>query len=80
MNDEYDRYLIWSNEHRAWWRHASQGYTPHIASAGNYSRAEAISICKGALYGSREVPNELPIRIDDAVAMGMGEFISKAVC
>ena len=70
-------YLIWSNEHRAWWRHASQGYTPHIGQAGIYSREQAMEICRNALMGSREVPHELPVAIKDLDDMGAGEWVMR---
>ena len=38
-----DTYLIWSNEHGAWWRPNAAGYTMRIEEAGRYSREEAIS-------------------------------------
>lgn len=43
--DKNQRWLIWSNEHRAWWRAHSCGYTRRIEDAGLYSYAEAKSIC-----------------------------------
>jgi hypothetical protein len=42
------KYLIWSNEHRAWWRPSHAGYTCLIEGAGRYSRAEAERICQNA--------------------------------
>ena len=33
-------YLIWSNEHRAWWRPNAKGYTVHIKTAGRYTFAK----------------------------------------
>ena len=40
-----DLYLIWSEEHGAWWKPGGIGYTRSIKLAGRYSRdrAEAIS-------------------------------------
>jgi hypothetical protein len=38
------RYVIWSNEHQAWWRPNSHGYTRWIEDAGRYARDEAVSI------------------------------------
>jgi hypothetical protein len=38
-------FLIWSNEHAAWWRPESRGYTDSIASAGLYTDEEATEIC-----------------------------------
>ena len=37
--------LIWSYEHRAWWKASRWGYTPDISLAGRFSPAEAGSIC-----------------------------------
>lgn len=57
-------YLIWSNEHNAWWRPNRNSYTTDISKAGRYSLEMAIEICNGANYGwdtDREIPNELPI-------------------
>ena len=63
-------YLIWSNEHAAWWRPESAGYTIHVAAAGRYPRSEAISICASARNGWRDVgvPSEIPVRLEDAIA------------
>lgn len=38
------RYLIWSNEHNAWWKPNRQGYTPELAGAGEYEEREAVSV------------------------------------
>lgn len=66
-----DAYLIWSNEHRAWWRPNSAGYTIQVADAGRYSLGEALSICRTARDGWRhgEVPPEVPIREEDALTL-----------
>lgn len=42
------QYLIWSNEHAAWWRSGHLGYTEIISKAGRYSREEAEQICADA--------------------------------
>ena len=62
-------YLIWSNEHGAWWRPNSQGYTIHLAAAGRYSRSEALLICSRAHDGWDEgkVPPEVPVLEGDAL-------------
>lgn len=36
-------YLIWSEEHGAWWREASSGYTRSLLEAGRYSQEQAIA-------------------------------------
>jgi hypothetical protein len=61
-------YLIWSNEHRLWWRADSCGYTSDINDAGWYTRDEAISICATARDGWRNgfAPPEMPILASDA--------------
>ncbi len=38
-----DPVLIWSGEHRAYWRRNAQGYTTEISHAGIYSREDAIA-------------------------------------
>jgi hypothetical protein len=63
-------YLIWSNEHRAWWRPDRQGYTKRVADAGRYSEAEALEICANAIPGRQpnaplpEVP--VPLQLVEA--------------
>lgn len=37
-------FLIWSNEHRMWWRAAYRGYTDSIEEAGRYPHAVAVRI------------------------------------
>lgn len=41
-------WIIWSNEHRAFWRPNRCGYTTAIEAAGRYSKAEAEAICRDA--------------------------------
>jgi hypothetical protein len=61
-------YLIWSNEHRAWWGPNNAGYTVDINRAGRYSRDAAIDTCAKARDGftAHDVPTEIPVREDDA--------------
>jgi hypothetical protein len=42
------RYLVWSNEHQAWWRGGHRGYTSSIEEAGRYERSDAEGIVAGA--------------------------------
>lgn len=66
---EPGKWLVWSNEHRAWWRAKSQGYTVHRTAAGLYTRDEAIAICRGAyVRGHGHKPSEIPVRLVDAIA------------
>lgn len=57
-------YLVWSNQHRAWWRPNSCGYTIDVRAAGHYSREEAISISGQSRDGwgkPTDLPDELAI-------------------
>lgn len=47
------QYLIWSNEHRAWWRADHNGYTSFIEEAGRYTEDAASSIVKQATVDGR---------------------------
>lgn len=71
---EPSAYLVWSNEHRAWWRPKSAGYTVFLDTAGRYSREEAVRICRNARGGWRpgEPPPEVPVREVDAVESQRG--------
>lgn len=66
-----DPYLVWSNEHRAWWRPNSAGYTTHVASAGRYTHEKAVAICRDARNGFKHdaPPSEVPVREADVLAM-----------
>jgi hypothetical protein len=46
-------YLIWSNEHRRWWRAGESGYTSFIEEAGRYDKATAEYIVQKATVGGR---------------------------
>ncbi len=67
-----ENFLIWSNEHEAWWRPNSAGYTTFLERAGRYTKDEALRICRSAGHraGSRKrhIPSELPVREADALA------------
>ncbi len=60
-------YLVWSNEHNAWWKPNGRGYTMFAAKAGLYSFGEAKSICWKGRDGWREdgkVPDEVLVPIE----------------
>ncbi len=66
------RYVIWSNEQRAWWAAYRHGYERCLEEAGRYSREEAIQICKAAntcfVGGVNPVlPDEIPVLFEDAL-------------
>jgi hypothetical protein len=55
------RYLIWSNEHRMWWRANGSGYTATIEEAGRYTYQQARDIVRkstvdGRLFEQRTDP------------------------
>lgn len=52
-------YLIWSNEHTAWWKPAHRGYTTVIHEAGRYTSAEADRIVAAANFNPSAPPNEV---------------------
>lgn len=49
------KYVIWSNEHRAWWRANSCGYSVNIMGAGLYEKDEAEKICRCAAERHEEM-------------------------
>ena len=56
------RFLVWSNEHRMWWRGNHRGYTQFIDEAGRYSRDEAGRIvAKATLDGALTVRRTNPV-------------------
>lgn len=61
-------YVVWSNEHSAWWGPNRAGYYTHLSAAGRYTRDEAIGICRNARGGRRfnANPSEVPILLADA--------------
>lgn len=44
-------YLIYSHEHRAWWKPGRRGYTINLFETGIYPGDEAERICADACYG-----------------------------
>jgi hypothetical protein len=53
-------YLIWSNEHLAWWKPAELGYTTLTHNAGRYSKEEADAICARANFDPETI-NEVAV-------------------
>ncbi len=56
-----NRFLIWSNQHRMWWRADERGYTDSIEEAGRYPLDAAETIVRkasvdGALLYDRTDP------------------------
>ena len=60
------RFLVWSNEHRMWWRGNQRGYTEFIDEAGRYPRDEAARIvAKATLDGVLTVRRTNPVTGED---------------
>jgi hypothetical protein len=63
-------YLVWSNEHAAWWGADRCGYTHIIDRAGRYERSEAMKIAgtrDGGWHVGKGNPDEIAIPEADAV-------------
>ena len=41
VSSETAAWLIWSGEHKAWWRPDARGYSEFVGDAGRYTRDEA---------------------------------------
>lgn len=52
-------WLVWSNEHCAWWGPNRSNYYTSIESAGRYSLEEAMRICRFRSQTPNENPTEL---------------------
>ena len=76
-----DQYLIWSNEHRGWWRAGRCGYTPGLMDAGRYTRDQAIEICGDAIPSAIAVGtiSEIPVRASDLTDFLKGRLIPGAI-
>ena len=59
-------YLIWSMEHRAWWKPGGWGYTTVTHKAGRYQPQEAIKLCAEA---NRLATEELMVPAPDREEM-----------
>lgn len=75
---EDNLYLIWSNEHHAWWRPDGSGYTRDPLKAGIFERHDALFTAwncrdgwprEGISRPIQSLPSELPIRINDLPAL-----------
>lgn len=56
------RWLIWSNEHGAFWRPGGAGYTRHVDQAGRFMRNEADFIAERAgAHGPGQASNEVVV-------------------
>lgn len=72
-----DIYLVWSNEHKAWWGPAYHGYVEGLRKAGRYTRSQALAICRDAIPTAMHVGiiSEIPVRLVDVV-----DFLRGQIC
>ena len=77
MPETSDDYLIWSNEHRKWWKAGARGYTTGLLGAGRYSREAALQICRDAIPSSSHVGAvaEIPVRLADVAEFTRGAMV-----
>jgi len=71
---DFTPWLVWSNEHGAWWRPGARGYTRLIADAGRYPRRVADRICNEANFGP--TVNEVAILAPEAYPSLPQDYIS----
>lgn len=79
---DVDVYLVWSNEHRAWWGPGEHGYVRELKRAGRYSRVQALAICRRAIPTSMHIGGmlaELPVRLDDVTDFLAGQMVPEGV-
>lgn len=58
-------WLIWSNEHGAWWGPNSNGYTRLFSKAGRYTEKQAKDITKNANIFFDKEPNEVALCVSN---------------
>lgn len=65
------KFLLWSNEHQAWWKPNSNGYTKSRKAAGQYSVEEAFEIVKKEirLQPDKDVPYETLVPVGGCLSI-----------
>jgi hypothetical protein len=64
------KYLIWSIEHRGWWKGNRHGYTTRTDKAGQFHLEDALQICENAnRVKTEEIMVEAPSRAQIALDM-----------
>jgi len=61
-----EQYMIWSHEHRMWWRPNHQGYTKNVKEAGLYDDVAALRIHVNA------VPHGIEVAVPEVTARRHG--------
>lgn len=68
---------IYSGEHGAYWRPEAHGYTPHVAEAGVWPRAEADRIAKGC--GPEKQIKLLPASVNNTIELAQVKVAGEAL-
>lgn len=58
--EEKKGWLVWSNEHDAWWLANRNGYTTYLSQAGVFTYEEATTICFDANINIRRSDSSKP--------------------
>jgi hypothetical protein len=76
-----DAYLIWSNEHRGWWKRKGYGYCTGLRGAGQFTREQALKICQNALPTAAHIGeiSEIPVRLADIEAIIKDRIVPQSV-
>lgn len=73
-------WLIWSNEHNAFWAPGETGYVEKASMAGRYSTRRAFEIVSNAnIARGDKLPNEIVVPAPETVALvdGLREMMRK---
>jgi len=62
-------WMVWSNEHRAWWKPGGYGYTTATHKAGRFTRERAEEIVAQANIILHDPPHEVMVLAPDADMM-----------
>jgi hypothetical protein len=81
MSDTSETYLVWSNEHRGWWKPGGYGYSPGLRGAGHFTREHALRICREALPTAAHIGliSEVPVRMADLAEVLKDQVVPIAV-
>jgi hypothetical protein len=79
--EQSDDYLIWSNEHRAWWKTGGWGYSTGLATAGRFTKQDAMRICRDAIPTAAHIGkmSEIPVREQDLYDILRDQILPKCI-
>jgi hypothetical protein len=60
-------WLVWSNEHSAWWRPNAAGYCTNVLDAGRYTLEEAMEHCDTRSRDPQKDDPEVMVHVDKAL-------------